>query len=98
MIFLKRRESLCGVLVSLKAGRAEEHDGVLNLLAPEARQRFLIFGHDAEDTAIWAVEERGIFVRHGCGFEVISHNEIRKSKIFFASASHQDTGTAGFGR
>src|ERR1700687_420564 len=97
MIFLKRRESLRGVLVSLKASRAEEHDGVLNLLAPEARQRFLIFGHDAEDAAIRAVEERWIFVRHGCGFEVVSHSEIRKLEILLQSAGHQDTGTAGFG-
>ena len=80
VILLDGREGLAGILVSLKAGGAEEDDGVLYLLAAEARQGFLIFGHDAEDASIRAVEERWIFVRHWRGFEVISHIETRNQK------------------
>jgi uncharacterized membrane protein YgcG len=40
---------------SLKAGRAEEDDGVLNLLAAKARQRFLIFGENAENASVGTV-------------------------------------------
>ena len=49
---------LAGLLMTLKAGGTEEDDGVLNLLAAKPRQGFLVFGHDAEDAPVRAVEER----------------------------------------
>jgi hypothetical protein len=66
-------ESLTGVLLALKAGGAEEDDGVLNLLAAEARQRFLIFRQDTKDAAVGAAEERFVLVGDRRGFEMISH-------------------------
>ena len=40
-----------------KSSRAEKDDGVLDALPPEPHHRLLIFSHDAEEPAVWRVEE-----------------------------------------
>src|SRR5450631_1319404 len=67
-VLFERGEGFGSVLVSLKAGRTEKDDGVLNLLAAEARQGLLIFGEDAEDAPVGAAEERFVLVGYGRGF------------------------------
>jgi hypothetical protein len=46
----------------VKARRAEEDDGVLDALAAEASQRLGVFGEDADEAAVGAIEEGRIFV------------------------------------
>ena len=70
---LDRSEGFGGIAVSLEAGGAEEDHGVLNLFAAEARQRFLIFGQDAQNAAVGAVEERWVLVGYWRRFQVVSH-------------------------
>src|SRR5271166_121759 len=82
VVLLDCRERVRGVLEPLKAGGAEEDNRVLNLLAAEARQGFLIFGQDAEDAAVRAVEERCVLVGYRRGFELVSHKiEVSRSEF-----------------
>jgi hypothetical protein len=46
----------------MKARRAKKDDGVLDALAPEPGQRFLVFGEDAKNAAIAAVEKLLVLV------------------------------------
>ena len=64
---------LRGVLASLKAGGAEEDDGVLDLFAAEAGQGFLVLSENAEDAAVGAVQEGFVLVGDRGGFELVSH-------------------------
>jgi len=58
----------------VEASGAEEHDGVLDALAAEARERLLVFGKDAQDASVGAVEEARIFVgKRGAGVFVVGH-------------------------
>src|SRR5215813_4825732 len=80
MIPFKVGKRLGGVFLSLKAGRAEEHDRVLDLLTAEAGQRFLVFRQNAQDAAIGAAQKRFILVSDWCGFR-ISHDYSRSWRI-----------------
>src|SRR4029077_2918434 len=82
LIFLDRGEGARGILLSLKAGGAEEDDRVLNLLTAEARQGLLIFGQDAEDAPVRAVEKGFVLVGNRRGFEMVSH-KLRVSRSEF---------------
>src|SRR5271166_3456497 len=46
-----------GALAAVEAGRAKEHDGVLDSLATELRQRLLIFGQNPQNAAVGSIEE-----------------------------------------
>ena len=72
-------------LLTLKAGRAEEDDGVLNLFAAETGQGFLIFGQDAEDAAIGAVEERFVLVGDRRGFEMSVIGQVFRASSMIQS-------------
>jgi hypothetical protein len=72
-IFFYAGEILPGGIASLKARRAEKDNGVLDLLPAKTRERFLIFGEDAQDAAVGAVDEGLILVGQGRGFELIDH-------------------------
>ena len=54
---LQQMQAFFRLRAAVEAGRTEEDDGVLNAFPPEARQRLLVFGQDAQDAAIGAVEE-----------------------------------------
>jgi hypothetical protein len=58
---------------SLEAGRAEEYDGVLDLLAAKAGERLLILGEDAENASVWTAEEWFVLVGQRRGIEFIGH-------------------------
>ena len=75
----KRRLS---VLAAVDAGRAEEHDGVLDVLRAEATQRFQIFGEDAERPAFFAVEEITIEIRERL------HSAIIEAQCIGLQAGH----------
>jgi len=75
----------CGV-ASLKAGGAEKDDGILDLLAAKARERFLVFREDTEYAAVGAVEERFVLVGQMSGFELINHGGDSRSEIFVQAA------------
>ncbi len=63
---------LCGC-ASLKAGGAEEDDGVLNLLAAKAGERFLILSEYAQDASVGTAEEGFVLVGQGRGVEFVGH-------------------------
>src|SRR5579862_5238629 len=73
VIFFDRGQVLPGGAVALEAGRAEEHDGILDLLAAKARQRLLVFGKDAQNAPIRAVEEWLVLIRQRSRFESLRH-------------------------
>src|ERR1019366_10345242 len=55
----------------------------------------LIFGQDAEDATVRAVDERFVLVCNRRGLEMVSHRETRDQRILVRSAVNQDTGVAG---
>jgi len=57
--------------------RSEEDDGILDLLAAKAGERFLIFREDAQNASIGAVDELWVLVGQRGGFEFIDHVVIR---------------------
>jgi hypothetical protein len=61
---------MAGFFATVKARRAEEDDGVLNLLAAEAGERLHVLGDDADEAAIGAVEEGGVLIGQRGGFEL----------------------------
>ena len=73
VIFLKSGQRLRGSFAALKPRGAEEHDGVLDLLAAEAGQRLLVFGQHAQDASVRAVEKRLVLIGNGSGLQVICH-------------------------
>ena len=56
-------ERLLGVLAAVDARRAEEHDGVLDVLRLEAAQRLEILGEDPERARFFGFEKLGIEIR-----------------------------------
>ncbi len=59
---LETLERLLRVLAAVDARRAEEHDGVLDVLRLEAAQRLEVLGQDADRPGFFALEELGILV------------------------------------
>ena len=55
-------ELVTGFIEGVKASGAEEDDGVADALAAESGERLRIFGQDANDASVGAVEEGRIFV------------------------------------
>ncbi len=65
---------------SLEAGGAEKDDRVLDLLAAEAGERFLILGQDAEDASVGTAEKRFVLVSQRRGVELVGHWETHVLK------------------
>lgn len=76
LVLLEVGKAFRRISVPLKARRAEKDNGVLDLLAAKAGERFLIFGEHAENAAIGAVEEGFVLVGYGRGFEMVSHRKL----------------------
>src|SRR5579871_2769361 len=75
-------ETGLGVFAAEEAGRAEKDDGVLDLLAAEASQGLAVFGEDAQDATVGAIEKGFVLVGEGSGFEAIfSHERSRWSFV-----------------
>ena len=83
-VLLCRGQVFLGGIVSLEACRAEEDDGVLDLFAAEAGERFLIFGEHAKNAAVGAVEEMFVLIGDGSGFQVFSHSTALVLQLSFA--------------
>ena len=75
VVFFRCRQILpCGG-ASLKAGRAEEDDRVLDLLAAKTRQRFLVLRQNAQNASVGTAEEGFVLVGQGRGLKFIGHVE-----------------------
>ena len=72
-VFFHGREIALGRIASLEAGGAEKDDGVLNLLAAKARERFLVLCEDAKNASVGTVDEGLILVGQRGGFKFIDH-------------------------
>jgi len=59
---LNAGQKIRSILAALNAGGAEEDDRVLNLLASEAREGLAVFGEQAQNSAIRAVEKRFVLI------------------------------------
>ena len=69
-------QAVRGVVAAVDAGRAEEDDRVLDLLAAEARERLAVLGQQAQDSAVGTVEKWFVLIREGSGLVfLISHKE-----------------------
>ena len=74
VVRLKAGQKIRGILATLDAGGTEEDDRVLNLLAAEAREGLAVFGEQAQNSAIRAVEKRFVLIGERRGFQyLISH-------------------------
>ena len=60
---------MIGLLAPAKTRRAEEDHRVLNLLAPETRQRLQILGDNADGPPVGAVQERSVLISQRRGIE-----------------------------
>ncbi len=69
-VFSSRRSSLWRRRGD-EAGGAKEDDGVLDALAAEAAEGFLVLGDNADETAVGGVEEVGVLVGEARAFVVI---------------------------
>ena len=75
--FIQLPEILVGLGVAVEARRAEEHDCVLNLFAPEASQRFHVFSENAQNATFGTSHEGFVFIRKGGRGEfTFTHDEV----------------------
>jgi hypothetical protein len=81
VVFFGRGQILFCRIASLKAGRTEKDNRILDLLAAKAGERLLIFGEDAEDAPVGTVEERFVLVSQRRGIELINHVRDSRSEI-----------------
>ena len=79
---IRLRQRRFGVLAAVNARRAEEHDGVLDVLRAEAAQRLEILGQDADRPGFFAVEEFTIEIRKRL------HSAIIESQCSSLQAGH----------
>src|SRR5262249_9171007 len=68
-----RLHCLLRIFLTVETSGAKKDNSVLNLLPAETREWLREFRHDAENSAVWAVEELGILVCEGCDFFVLRH-------------------------
>src|SRR5260370_13145461 len=73
---LQGRQLLLCFIHPPEAGRAEEHDGILNLLAAKPSQRFSILGEDAQNAAIGTIQEIRVEISQGRGAQRVSRRRI----------------------
>jgi len=59
---IQQLQLVIGLGLSAKARRAEEDHRILNLLPAEARKRLQVFGNDADQAAVGAVQKRRILI------------------------------------
>src|SRR5215467_9078301 len=60
---LEHMQAFFGFRPAVKPRRAEENDGVLDAFPSEASQRLLVFGKDAKNASVGAVEELLVLIR-----------------------------------
>ena len=63
-------QAVVGVVAAVDARRAKEDDRVLDLLAPEARQRLDVLRQQAQNSAVRTVEKWFVLIRQGGGLEL----------------------------
>ena len=61
------RQTVAGVVAAVDAGRAEEDDRVLDLLAAKARKRLAVLGQQPQNSPVRTVEKWFVLVREGSG-------------------------------
>src|SRR5260370_1390150 len=73
---LQSRQLLLCFIHPAEAGGAEEHDGILNLLAAKPSQRFSILGEDAQNAAIGTIQEIRVEISQGRDAQGVSRRRI----------------------
>jgi hypothetical protein len=63
-------ESFAGFIEGTEPRRPEEHHGVFDTLAPEARHGLGVLGHHAEDAAVGRIDKLAVLVSEGCSFKL----------------------------
>ena len=69
-------QTVRGVVVAVNAGGAEEYDRVLDLFAPEARERLAVLGQQAQNSAVRTVEKWLVLISKGSGLEFVIGHKI----------------------